>query len=129
MTPGYWRQDDLTRAAFDEEGFYRIGDAVRFVDAGDVNGGFAFDGRLAEDFKLATGTWVNVGVLRARAILHFAPCLRDFVVTGHDRNEVGRPRGAGRRRLPRALSRAARRPPPPRMCSRIRRCGPGCANG
>jgi len=89
VTPGYWRQDDLTRAAFDEEGFYRIGDAVRFVDAGDVNSGLTFDGRLAEDFKLATGTWVNVGVLRARAVLHFAPCLRDFVVTGHDRNEVG----------------------------------------
>jgi len=89
VTPGYWRQDDLTRAAFDDEGFYRIGDAVRFVDAGDVNAGFAFDGRLAEDFKLATGTWVNVGVLRARAILHFAPCLRDFVVTGHDRGEIG----------------------------------------
>jgi feruloyl-CoA synthase len=89
VTPGYWRQDDLTRAAFDEEGFYRIGDAVRFLDAGDVNAGFAFDGRLAEDFKLGTGTWVNVGVLRARAILHFAPCLRDFVVTGHDRNEIG----------------------------------------
>jgi feruloyl-CoA synthase len=89
VTPGYWRQDDLTRAAFDEEGFYRIGDAVRFLDAGDVNAGFAFDGRLAEDFKLATGTWVNVGVLRAKAILHFAPCLRDFVFTGHDRNEVG----------------------------------------
>ena len=89
VTPGYWRQDDLTRAAFDEEGFYRIGDAVRFVDAADVNAGFAFDGRLAEDFKLATGTWVNVGVLRAKAILHFAPCLRDFVVTGHGRNEIG----------------------------------------
>jgi feruloyl-CoA synthase len=89
VTPGYWRQDDLTRAAFDEEGFYRMGDAVRFVDADDVNAGFAFDGRLAEDFKLATGTWVNVGILRARAILHFAPCLRDFVVTGHDRSEIG----------------------------------------
>jgi feruloyl-CoA synthase len=89
VTPGYWRQADLTQAAFDDEGFYRIGDAVRFLDADDVNAGFAFDGRLAEDFKLTTGTWVNVGVLRARAILHFAPCLRDFVVTGHDRNEIG----------------------------------------
>ena len=89
VTPGYWRQDDLTRAAFDDEGFYRIGDAVRFLDADDVNAGLAFDGRLAEDFKLGTGTWVNVGVLRARAILHFAPFLRDFVVTGHDRNEIG----------------------------------------
>ena len=129
VTPGYWRQDDLTRAAFDEEGFYRIGDAVRFLDAGDVNAGLAFDGRLAEDFKLATGTWVNVGVLRARAILHFAPCLRDFVVTGHDRNEVGVlavPDVDACRAL---CPGAARRPPPPRTCSRIRRCGPGCANG
>jgi feruloyl-CoA synthase len=62
---------------------------VRFVDPDDVNAGFAFDGRLAEDFKLGTGTWVNVGILRARAILHFAPHLRDFVVTGHDRSEIG----------------------------------------
>jgi feruloyl-CoA synthase len=89
VTPGYWRQEALTRVAFDEEGFYRIGDAVRFVDADDVNAGFAFDGRLAEDFKLATGTWVNVGVLRARAIVHFAPYVRDVVVTGHDRNDIG----------------------------------------
>ncbi|MEO8259395.1 MAG: feruloyl-CoA synthase [Acidobacteriota bacterium] len=89
VTPGYWRREDLTRAAFDEEGFYRIGDAVRFVDPGDISRGLAFDGRLAEDFKLATGTWVNVGVLRARAVVHFAPYLRDFVVTGHDRNEIG----------------------------------------
>jgi feruloyl-CoA synthase len=89
VTPGYWRQEALTRAAFDEEGFYRIGDAVRFLDPSDVNAGFAFDGRLAEDFKLSTGTWVNVGVLRARAVAHFAPYLRDIVVTGHDRDEVG----------------------------------------
>jgi feruloyl-CoA synthase len=89
VTPGYWRQEALTRAAFDQEGFYRIGDAVRFLDAADVNAGFAFDGRLAEDFKLATGTWVNVGVLRARAVAHFAPYVRDVVVTGHDRDELG----------------------------------------
>ena len=61
ITPGYWRDDELTRAAFDEEGFYRLGDAMRFVDPGDPAKGLVFDGRLAEDFKLSTGTWVSVG--------------------------------------------------------------------
>jgi len=89
VTPGYWRQDELTRKAFDEEGFYSFGDAVRFIDPSDVNAGFAFDGRLAEDFKLSTGTWVNVGPLRARVIVHFAPLVRDAVITGHDRDEIG----------------------------------------
>jgi feruloyl-CoA synthase len=89
VTPGYWRQDELTRKAFDEEGFYSFGDCVRFIDPDDVNAGFAFDGRLAEDFKLSTGTWVNVGPLRARIITHFAPLVRDAVITGHDRDEIG----------------------------------------
>jgi feruloyl-CoA synthase len=89
VTPGYWRQAELTRKAFDEEGFYSFGDCVRFIDPDEVNAGFAFDGRLAEDFKLSTGTWVNVGTLRARAIVHFAPLVRDAVVTGHDRDEIG----------------------------------------
>jgi feruloyl-CoA synthase len=89
VTPGYWRQDELTRNAFDEEGFYSFGDSVRFIDPDDVNAGFAFDGRLAEDFKLSTGTWVNVGPLRARIIVHFAPIVRDAVITGHDRDEIG----------------------------------------
>jgi len=89
VTPGYWRQDDLTRKAFDEEGFYSFGDCVRFIDPDDVSAGFAFDGRLAEDFKLSTGTWVNVGPLRARAIAYFAPLVRDVVITGHDRDEIG----------------------------------------
>jgi feruloyl-CoA synthase len=89
VTPGYWRQDDLTRRAFDDEGFYSFGDSVRFIDPNDVNAGFAFDGRLAEDFKLSTGTWVNVGTLRARVIGHFAPVVRDAVITGHDRDEIG----------------------------------------
>jgi feruloyl-CoA synthase len=89
VTPGYWRQDELTRKAFDDEGFYSFGDCVRFIDQADVRSGFAFDGRLAEDFKLSTGTWVNVGPLRARAIAHFAPLLRDVVITGHDRDEIG----------------------------------------
>lgn len=89
VTPGYWRQPELTRQAFDEDGFYRFGDAVRFVDPNDVNKGFLFDGRLSEDFKLATGTWVSVGPLRARILSHFAPYVRDVVITGHDRDELG----------------------------------------
>jgi feruloyl-CoA synthase len=89
VTPGYWRQDDLTRKAFDEEGFYSFGDCVRFIDPADINAGFAFDGRLAEDFKMSTGTWVNVGPLRARAIAHFTPLVRDAVITGESRDEIG----------------------------------------
>ena len=88
ITPGYWRQPDLTRAAFDDEGYYCFGDAVRFLDETNPNAGFVFDGRIAEDFKLATGTWVSVGPLRTRMILHFAPYLRDVVIAGHDRDEV-----------------------------------------
>jgi len=89
ITPGYWRQPELAKKAFDEEGFYRFGDAVRFVDAADVNKGFVFDGRFSEDFKLATGTWVSVGPLRARILSFFAPYARDVVITGHDRDDVG----------------------------------------
>ncbi len=87
--PGYWREPELTRAAFDEEGFYRIGDALRFVDPADVSKGFAFDGRLAEDFKLSTGTWVSAGPLRARFLHHCSPWAQDVVIAGHDRDEVG----------------------------------------
>ncbi len=89
ITPGYWRQAELTQKAFDEEGFYKIGDAVRFIDRQDVNKGFLFDGRLSEDFKLSTGTWVSVGPLRTRILAHFSPLVRDVVITGHDRDEVG----------------------------------------
>lgn len=89
ITPGYWRQPELTQKAFDEEGFYKFGDAVRFVDPADVNKGFLFDGRLTEDFKLGTGTWVSVGPLRVKILNHFAPFVRDAVITGHDREEVG----------------------------------------
>ena len=86
ITPGYWRNPKLTRAAFDEEGYYRFGDAVRFVDPNDINKGLIFDGRFAEDFKMASGTWVNVGPLRTRIIHHFAPYVRDVVIAGHDRD-------------------------------------------
>jgi feruloyl-CoA synthase len=88
ITPGYWRQEELTRAAFDAEGFYKLGDALRFVDERDPGRGFMFDGRLAEDFKLATGTWVSVGPLRARLLSHFAPYIQDVVIAGHDRDYV-----------------------------------------
>jgi feruloyl-CoA synthase len=89
ITPGYWRQPELTKAAFDEEGFYKMGDALRFADPGDVSKGLIFDGRVAEDFKLATGTWVNVGPLRAAFIDHFAPLVQDVVIAGIDRDEIG----------------------------------------
>jgi feruloyl-CoA synthase len=88
ITPGYWRQDHLTREAFDEEGFYKIGDALKFADPNDPAKGLLFDGRLAEDFKLATGTWVSVGPLRARFIDHFAPYVRDVVIAGADRDDI-----------------------------------------
>jgi feruloyl-CoA synthase len=88
ITPGYWRQKELTRAAFDEEGFYKLGDALRFVDERDPRKGFVFDGRIAEDFKLSTGTWVSVGPLRARFLRHFAPYVQDVVIAGHDRDGI-----------------------------------------
>jgi len=102
VTPGFWREGERTRAAFDEEGFYRMGDALRFLDPADPNRGFLFDGRLAEDFKLSTGTWVSVGPLRAKFILHAAPWVKDVVIAGHDRDDVTAlifPDGGGRDRL------------------------------
>jgi feruloyl-CoA synthase len=89
VTPGYWRDPELTRNAFDEEGYYKFGDAVKFIDVNDVNKGLMFDGRLAEDFKLASGTFVNVGPLRNRIIHWFAPYVVDAVISGHDRNFLG----------------------------------------
>ena len=88
ISPGYWRAPALTADAFDEEGFYKIGDALKFEDAADPAKGLIFDGRLAEDFKLATGTWVSVGPLRAAFIGHCAPLVRDVVLAGADRDEV-----------------------------------------
>ena len=89
VTPGYYQRPELTKAAFDEEGFYRIGDAVKFADAQDPAKGIVFDGRVAEDFKLSTGTWVHVGQVRVQLIAAGDPLIQDAVVTGHDRNEVG----------------------------------------
>ena len=88
ITPGYWRAPELTAAAFDDEGFYKLGDALKFEDPADPAKGLIFDGRLAEDFKLATGTWVSVGPLRAAFIAHCAPLVRDVVLAGADRDEV-----------------------------------------
>lgn len=88
VTPGYWRQPELTAKVFDEDGFYSFGDAVKLIDPNDVNKGLLFDGRLTEDFKLANGTWVSVGPLRARIIAHCAPLLRDAVIAGLDRDFV-----------------------------------------
>jgi len=88
ITPGYWRQEDLTRDAFDEEGFYKLGDALLFVNEDKPELGFTFDGRLAEDFKLSSGTWVSVGPLRAKFIHRAAPLAKDIVVAGHDRDDV-----------------------------------------
>jgi len=83
ITPGYWREHELTRQAFDEEGYYRLGDT--FVPHPEK--GLLFRGRLSEDFKLATGTWVHVGDLRARLSEHFTPLLRDVVIAGEQRAE------------------------------------------
>ncbi|MCT7377105.1 feruloyl-CoA synthase [Chelativorans salis] len=86
VTPGYWREPDKTANAFDEEGFYRFGDALKFVDENRPEEGFFFDGRISEDFKLASGTWVSVGPLRARIIAHAAPLVRDVVLAAINRD-------------------------------------------
>src|SRR3954469_12686514 len=88
VTPGYWREPELTAKAFDEEGFYKFGDAIKPVDPGDFDKGFDFDGRISEDFKLASGTWVSVGPLRARLIATCAPLVRDVVIAGINRDEI-----------------------------------------
>lgn len=88
VMPGYWRNAEQTAKSFDEEGFYKLGDAVKFVEDGNPNAGFLFDGRMAEDFKLMTGTWVSVGPMRARIVTAFAPLVKDVVIAGHDRDYV-----------------------------------------
>ena len=89
VTPGYWKRPDLTRAAFDEDGFYKPGDAVRFADPNEPAKGIVFDGRLAEDFKLTTGTWVAVGALRVGALAAASPALQDAVIAGENRHAIG----------------------------------------
>jgi feruloyl-CoA synthase len=89
ITPGYWRQPDLTREAFDSEGYFCSGDAGTFLRPDAPEMGLRFNGRIAEDFKLSSGTWVNVGALRAAALAAGTPYVHDIVLTGHDRDELG----------------------------------------
>ncbi|HET7793802.1 MAG TPA: feruloyl-CoA synthase [Rhizobacter sp.] len=89
VMPGYWRDAENTAQAFDEEGFYRTGDAVNFVDPAEPTKGLMFDGRIAEDFKLSTATFVSVGPLKARIVALGAPLVQDTVITGLNRDEVG----------------------------------------
>ena len=89
ITPGYFKRPDLTRELFDDDGFYCPGDAMRLEDPRDPSRGLIFDGRIGENFKLSTGTWVGVGALRVAAIAACGPVMEDGVLTGHDRDEVG----------------------------------------
>ncbi len=89
ITPGYWRMPEETADAFDDEGFFKTGDAVKWIDETDIHLGLKFDGRIAEDFKLATGTFVSVGPLRAKIIAAGAPFIQDAVLTGINLKEVG----------------------------------------
>jgi feruloyl-CoA synthase len=88
VTPGYWKREDLTAAAFDEEGFFCTGDALSWVDEHDPKQGLRYDGRIAEDFKLATGIWVRAGLLRDHLLKHLAPEVRDVVIVGENRNYI-----------------------------------------
>jgi len=88
VTPGYWRDPTLTRAAFDDEGFYAMGDALGCVDPADPARGFTFQGRIAEDFKLSTGTWVRVGPLRAALLAALGELAQDVVVAAPERDDV-----------------------------------------
>jgi feruloyl-CoA synthase len=88
VTPGYWRAPELSRSAFDDEGYYQTGDAGRWYDPADPRRGLVFDGRLAEDFKLTSGSWVRVGALRLGVLGAAAPLVQDAVIAGHDRDYV-----------------------------------------
>jgi feruloyl-CoA synthase len=88
VTPGYWRQPEATAKAFDEDGFYKMGDAGRLLDPDNINAGILFDGRVAENFKLLSGTWVNVGALRVKLVAACVDLIADAVIAGHDRGEV-----------------------------------------
>ena len=88
ITPGYWADETLTHASFDDEGYYKLGDALAFFDADDPAKGFAFQGRIAEDFKLSTGTWVRVGPLRARLLAALGDLVHDVAIAGPDRDFV-----------------------------------------
>ena len=89
ITPGYWRAPKETAEHFDDEGFFCSGDAVKWIDDNNIHLGLKFDGRIAEDFKLATGTFVSVGPLRGKIIAAGAPYIQDVVITGLNMREVG----------------------------------------
>ena len=89
ITPGYWRQPELSREAFDDEGFFCSGDAALFMDPARPDLGLRFDGRIAEDFKLSSGTWVNVGAMRSTVLAAGSPYIHDVVFVGQDRDELG----------------------------------------
>ena len=89
ITPGYWRNEEATSESFDEEGYFCTGDAVKWIDEADIHQGLKFDGRIAEDFKLSTGTFVSVGPLRAKIIAAGAPYIQDVVIAGLNEKEVG----------------------------------------
>ncbi len=89
ITPGYWRNETLTKEAFDDEGFYMLGDALRFATPGDPSKGFFFDGRVAENFKLQTGTWVSVGAVRAKLTDALGGLARDVVLVGDGEEKLG----------------------------------------
>ena len=89
VMPGYWRAPEQTADAFDDEGYYRTGDAVLYADAADAQRGLRFDGRIAEDFKLSTGTFVNVGPLRMKIVLAGDPLVQDVVLAGLNRDDIG----------------------------------------
>jgi feruloyl-CoA synthase len=112
VMPGYWRDVDLTAAAFDEEGFLLMGDALGLVDPTDPSQGFMFLGRLLEDFKLSTGTWVRVGPLRTALLARFGELVQDVAIAGHDRDDIRIlifPQLATCRRLAQALPDASTR--------------------
>lgn len=88
ITPGYWRAPEPTAKAFDEEGFYKMGDALKFVDPDDITRGLLFDGRISEDYKLATGTWVSVGPMKAKFVSAFAPFVKEVVLAGINRDDI-----------------------------------------
>jgi feruloyl-CoA synthase len=89
VTPGYWRDAERTAASFDADGYFRTGDAARFADPDDPARGLCFDGRLGEDFKLSSGTWVSVGPLRLALLAALAPYVRGILIAGHDRDWIG----------------------------------------
>jgi len=89
VSPGYWREPELTAKSFDEEGYYITGDALRFADPAKPEAGFVYDGRVIEDFKLSSGNWVSTGPLRAAFVASFAPYVKDAAVAGCNEDEIG----------------------------------------